>query len=310
MKIVEEATIKEPHRPANDAKAVFALAGNIADTIADTSAIKTENGKTPVAYIIAEDGLRDPSVREIIEAQHERLYNDNGRNLILNEDNPDVAISASRMMADDHHAGDEANKPVWVVHSVSTGATFPFEEKDGEPGRAHGETTSLVEATLAAKVFDVDKSNEQNREALAEEMGKADAYNYGVIIHKDDKLWVTPISYYESNLNARTVGSAKELEHDLGKDDLGFERLKSGIGLVGEIHVERADDPDKIKLLGGSYLMTASSSEKAVAIQAVQDLVEGRPFTERTSSIPEFPKSKGPQQEEAPAPVKQAGMGR
>lgn len=310
MKIVEEATIQEGTRPTDQVKAAIDLAGSIPDTIADTSAIKTEDGKTPVAYIIAEGGLRDPSVREIIEAQHERLYNDNGRNLIINEDNPDAAISASRMTADEHQAGDEANKPVWVVHSVSTGEAFPFEEKDGEPGRIQGETASLVEATLAAKVFDVDKSNEQNRAALAEEMGKADAYNYGVIIEKDDKLWLTPISEYESSLNARTVGSAKELEHDLNENDLGFARLKSGIGLVGEIHVERADDPDKIKLLGGSYLMPASSSEKAVAIQAVQDLADGRPFAERTSSIPEFPKSKGPQKEEAPAPVKQAGMGR
>lgn len=310
MKIVEEATIKEPHRPANDAKAVFALAGNIADTIADTSAIKTENGKTPVAYIIAEGGLRNPSVREIIETQHERLYNDNGRNLILNEDNPDVAISASRMMDDDHQAGDEANKPVWVVHSVSTGEAFPFEEKDGEPGRVYGETTSLVEATLAAKVFDADKSNKQNREALAEEMNKADVYNYAAIIYKNDKLWVTPISYYEASLEARTVGSAKELEHDFSNDDLGFERLKSGRALTGEIHVKRADDSDKIKYVGSKYLMPASSSEKSVALQAVQDLADGRPFTERTGLIPEFPKSKGPQQEEAPAPIKQVGMGR
>lgn len=321
MKIVEEATIEESIRPSHHAKAAFDLAGSINDTIADTSAIKTQDGKTPVAYIIAENGLRDPSVREIIEAQHERLYNDNGRNLILNEDNPDVAISATRMMpAGEYGTAEEtqkwnaqrgSNDPAWVVHSVSTGKAFPFEEKNGEPGRAYGETTNLVEATLAAKVFDAGKSDEQNREALATEMEKADTYNYGVIIEKDDKLWLTPISYYESSLNARSVGSAKELEHDLNENDLGFERLKSGVGLVGEIHVERADDPNKIKLLGGSNLMTASSSEKEVATLAVQDLVAGRPFTERTHSIPDFPKSKGPQQEEdAPAPMKQAGMGR
>ena len=300
MTIADAAQIK-PARLTGQVEAVMSKIGPVYESMIDASAIKTEDGKSPVAFVIPKGGLDDPAMRQAVESSHERLYNENGHALVINLDNPDVAISSSKMMrdddiSDDTSAGDADSKPVWVVHSLSMGGAFPFSEKEGEPGRAHGETTDILEAMMAAKVYDYDKTHEQNRDALDAAMKDRDNYQWANVIYQDEKLWITPISYYESSENAVSIGPAKEMVHDLTDDNSAYLGLKNGNGLVGQYIVDRSDDPNKVIFLGGEDLMSASVSEMAVARLAVEDAIAGRPYQKHEHAVPEFPQSKGPAQ--------------